>query len=451
MKTSFCIIGTGYVGMASAIGLAQIGHRVVGYDIIRERIRGLKDGITPYRETGLSAALEAQLAGGNLTFVEELAEAVEGASFVMLTVGTPSKNDGSADLSYLETAVDRLCELDIAGKTVVVRSTVPPGTTDRIADRLAGVASVVYAPEFLREGSALEDFLDPDRIVIGARDSAAADAYGAAFDDLDKPVFVTYPREAELIKAFSNAYLALKISFANEVADMCDAVDANALHVLAGVGSDRRIGPAFMAPGIGYGGPCFDKDVRALHNTASRLDTGRELLSATLRVNDAQPLRIIGMLEDELGGTVRDLDIGVWGLTFKAGTDDLRDSLALKIVDELLARGARVRAFDPSVEGPHTMVRCHLASSPLDVLDSDALLVLTEWPIFRTIEPEVIATSLRQPVVVDGRNVLDAAALAALGIRYRGVGRRADPDAFDDAGAAMRPGGHLYLNGEVAV
>lgn len=450
--STFCIVGTGYVGMASSIGLASLGHRVVGYDIIRERVRGLNNGVMPYQEAGLGAALERQLVTGRLRFVEELAEGLAGADFVMVTVGTPSRPDGSADLSYLESAISMLEAHDLRGKTLVIRSTVPPGTTDRIAERLRGLASVIYAPEFLREGTALQDFLDPDRIVIGARDPVDADAYAAVFADLERPVIVTPPREAELIKAFSNAFLALKISFANEVANMCDAVDADALHVLAGVGSDRRIGRAFMAPGIGYGGPCFDKDVRALHSTAGGLQTSRELLSATLRVNHAQPLRIIAMLEEELGTSVKDLEVGVWGLTFKAGTDDVRDSLAIRIVDELIDRGARVRAFDPSVDGAHPLVRCQVVSSPLEALDAHALLVLTEWPQFREIPVQAVSDRLRRPIVIDGRNVLDGKALAACGIRYRGVGRRSEPRDYESGANLSRSGGvRRYDDDGVAV
>ncbi|GAC1490622.1 MAG: UDP-glucose/GDP-mannose dehydrogenase family protein [Vulcanimicrobiaceae bacterium] len=422
MRT-FCIVGTGYVGMASAIGFAEFGHQVVGYDIIRERVRGLQNGITPYNEAGLSSALHAHLATGRLRFEETLERAVSDAEYVVIAVGTPSHADGSADLSYLYAAIDSLLELDLAGKTLVVRSTVPAGTTEFIAERMHGVAAVLHAPEFLREGSALHDFLHPDRVVVGANSREAATSYLALFEDLGVPLIATSPGEAELIKGFSNAYLALKISFANEVANVCDALQADALSVLHGIGNDSRIGKLFLQPGIGYGGPCFDKDVRSMHHVASELDSSRELLAATLRVNEAQPRRIVDMLEEELG-RLDGISIGVWGLTFKAGTDDVRDSLAIKIVDDLIERGAHVRAFDPAVTGPHTMIHCEIVDSPLTVLDADALLVLTEWPMFRLVPVETIRERLRRGVVVDGRNVLDHHALAAAGLHYRGVGRR---------------------------
>ena len=236
--------------------------------------------------------------------------------------------------------------IDLTGKTLVIRSTVSVGSTDFIADRLRGTASVLHAPEFLREGSALKDFLDPDRVVVGASPLEDARPFLSLFEHLGKPLITTSPREAELIKGFSNAYLALKTSFANEVANLCDAVDADALVVLAGIGNDTRIGKLFLQPGIGYGSPRFDKDVRSMHHIAGENDSSRELLAATLRVNEAQPRRIVDTLEEEVG-RLDGLTIGVWGLTFKAGTDDVRDSLAIKIVADLEARGARVCAFRP--------------------------------------------------------------------------------------------------------
>ncbi len=411
--------------MASAIGFAEFGHDVVGYDIIRERVRGLQNGITPYNEAGLSTALQRHLEMRRISFVESLAEAISGAEFVVIAVGTPSRADGSADLSYLYAAIDSLLDLDLSGKTLVIRSTVPVGTTDFIADRLRGIAAVLHAPEFLREGSALNDFLNPDRVVVGGNPIEATHRFLELFAHLGKPLVATSPREAELIKGFSNAFLALKISFANEVANLCDAVDADALAVLGGIGNDTRIGTQFLQPGIGYGGPCFDKDVRSMHHVAGKHDSSRELLAATLRVNEYQPRRVVDVLEEELG-RLDGLSIGVWGLTFKAGTDDVRDSLAIKIVDDLVSRGAHVRAFDPAVSGSHTMIHCELADSPIDALEADALLVLTDWPIFRQISVATIASRLRRNVVVDGRNALDHRALAQAGVRYRGVGRRAD-------------------------
>jgi len=428
MPKNICIVGTGYVGMASAIGLAELGCRVVGYDIMTERIAGLRAGITPYREAGIDEPLRRHLATGMVSFVTDLHAAVAGARFVILTVGTPSKQDGSADLSSLHAAVNALLAAPLAPSTIVaVRSTVPPGTTEELARVLDGRARVIYAPEFLREGSALHDFLHPDRIVVGSESIDTATAYAALFESLEAPVLLTSIRNAELIKGVSNAFLALKISFANEIANLCGEVGADAAEVLRGVGYDRRIGSAFLAPGIGFGGPCFEKDVRSLRHVARSFGMGYELLSATLRINNAQPKRIVDTLERELG-SLRGMTVAVWGLAFKAGTDDVRDSLALRVLADLVERGARPVAYDPAVRTAMLPEGCRIAPSALDAANNaDALLVLTEWPSFREVEPAALAMRLRRGVVVDGRNLFDPERFAAAGLRYRGVGRSLDP------------------------
>jgi UDPglucose 6-dehydrogenase len=423
LRRRVCIVGTGYIGVATAIGLAELGHDVTGYDITRERVVGLAAGVTPYRETGLGARLKAQLTAGNVHFFESLEHATDGADFIIICVGTPSMPDGAADLSALDVVVTQLGALPLGDATVVLRSTVPCGTTDKV-DAALWRQRVLYAPEFLREGRALEDFLNPDRIVIGATSSAAALEYAALFSGLTCPVITTTYRDAELIKAYSNVFLAMKISFANEVANFCDEAGADAPTVLEAIGADKRIGAQFLHPGIGFGGPCFEKDLRSVQRQAANFGVESALVSTTLRINQCQPVHIVDMLEESLGG-LNGFRIAVWGLTFKAGTDDVRDSLALRIVDDLRRRGAHVVAYDPAVPGPHTMVRCELASSALAAIDgADGLLVLTEWSEFAAIAPREIHTRLRHKVVVDGRNLLDGAALAATGVRYRGVGRR---------------------------
>jgi UDPglucose 6-dehydrogenase len=430
------IVGTGYVGMASAIGFAEFGFNVVGYDVQHDRIADLARGIAPYHEAGIAESLQRHLTAGRLSFVDDLKEAVEGSDVIVIAVGTPSMRDGSSDLSYLRAAVDALAACDVAGSTIVLRSTVPVGTTEVIAERFRGVADVVFAPEFLREGTAVPDFLDPDRIVVGAPSIVEAQAYSDLFAHLDKPLIVTSYRNAELIKQFSNAFLAMKISFANEVANFCDAVDADALDVLNGVGHDRRIGGAFFGPGIGFGGPCFEKDLSSLYFQASAVDTPFELIGATLRINQRQPMRVVDLLESELG-SLSGTHLGVWGLAFKGGTDDVRDSLALRVVDELIARGAHISAYDPAVSGTSPRIGCALARTALDAAaNSDALLVLTDWPQFRDVDPHAIGKRIRRGLVVDGRNVLDGSAIAAAGMRYLGIGRRSLPstiETWDDA------------------
>jgi UDPglucose 6-dehydrogenase len=429
MRKSICIIGTGYVGMASAIGLAELGADVVGYDVLPERVADLQRGHAPYREARIDELLRKNLDRGRMRFTSVHADAVRGAGLILISVGTPSSDDGAADLRGLWQCVHQLAQSDLSAcDGVVLRSTVPPGTSDEIAATLGRHVPVVYAPEFLREGNAVADFLAPDRTVVGGDDLTASIAYARLFESLGAPVMLTTRRNAELIKAASNAFLAMKITFANEIANLCDALGADADDVLRGVGYDRRIGSAFLMPGIGFGGPCFEKDLKSLRRIAERTKVHCDLANATLTANAHQPRRIVEMVIEELGG-LRERTIAVWGLAFKAGTDDVRDSLAVRIVEDLTARGARVRAFDPSVHAAALPAGASFARSALDAAEgADALLVLTEWPEFAGISPAAIAAALGTGVVIDGRNVLDAERISAAGLRYRGLGRFAEPE-----------------------
>lgn len=423
MDRTICTIGTGYVGMASMIGLAELGWAVNGYDILAERVRKLQNGVAPYREAGIEAALHAHLANGRLAFFESLADAAGRADLIIVAVGTPAREDGSADLSSLYTAVEELAKLHLTTwPTVVIRSTVPPGTSDHLAQLVEGWGELVYAPEFLREGSAVYDFLHPDRIVVGSDNPGAAVPYVKLFESLQKPVLFTSRSNAELIKCGSNAFLALKISFANEIANLCDALGATSDDVLRGIGYDRRIGSQFLNPGIGFGGPCFEKDVKSIEHVAAKHNIGRELFSATLRVNFAQQNRIVQLVEEAVG-PVEGLTVGVWGLAFKAGTDDVRDSLAIRIIDGLAQRGATIVAYDPAVHVTTLPKGSRLVQTAVEAADCDVLLVLTEWPQFAAISPHAYAPLIRRRVVIDGRNVLDASRVVAAGLAYRGVGR----------------------------
>jgi UDPglucose 6-dehydrogenase len=408
--------------MASMIGLAELGWCVNGYDIMEDRVRKLQEGIAPYREAGIEPALHKHLANGRLAFFTSLEKAVEGVDLIIVAVGTPARDDGSADLSSLYAVMQALTKLAPPNwPTIVIRSTVPPGTSNRLAALVEGWGELVYAPEFLREGSAVYDFLNPDRIVVGSDSASAAVPYVRLFESLQKPVVFTSRSNAELIKCGSNAFLALKISFANEVANLCDAVGATSDDVLRAIGYDRRIGSQFLNPGIGFGGPCFEKDVKSIQHIAGEYNVGRELFSATLRVNEAQQRRIVDLVVEEVG-SLEGLTIGVWGLAFKAGTDDVRDSLALRIIAMLAERGAKVVAYDPAVHVTTLPNGCSLATSALEAADADALLVLTEWPEFYRISPLTYAPLIRRRVVIDGRNVLDAERVAVAGLTYRGVG-----------------------------
>lgn len=423
MKSKVCIVGTGYVGMASAIGLAELGCDVVGYDVLRDRIAGLRAGITPYREAGIKELLNKNLAHKRVAFVDDFKAAAQGARFIILTVGTPAAADGSADLSGLHAAADAILAADLPDSAIVVlRSTVPAGTSAALAERLRGRHAVIYQPEFLREGSALYDFMHPDRIVIGADEHAAAIAYARLFEALHRPMLLTTLREAELIKGWSNAFLAMKISFANEVANFCSKIGANVDDVLRGVGYDSRIGELFLQPGIGFGGPCFEKDVKSMQHASLQHGEPARLLSAVLEVNEHQPRIVVQTLRDLLG-TLRGAEIGIWGLAFKAGTSDVRDSLALRVIEKLVEEGAILRAFDPGVHALPYRMRCELVQGPLEAAQADALLVLTEWPLFAGIDPGEYSPHVRRKIVVDGRNVLDPERIAAAGLNYYGIGR----------------------------
>jgi len=431
-RKKIAIIGTGYVGMACAIGFAEFGHTVVGYDILPERIRLLQRGMTPYREAGIAEALARHLSEDRASFVDDFDKAVAGADFIIIAVGTPSLGDGKADLSAVDSVVAHLSSMHLDGATVVLRSTVPPGTSDRVAAALRGKADVVYAPEFLREGSAVADFLSPDRVVAGAENAVAGRRYCELFAHLNRPMLVMSLIDAELVKAASNAFLAMKISFANQVANLCDGLEADALEVLGAVGHDRRIGGMFLQPGIGFGGPCFEKDLKSLIHVMNTANTNASLLEATLEINDKQPRRIVETIKDELGDDLSNLKFGVWGLTFKGGTNDLRDSLALRVVDEIMASGGQGVAYDPSYrDGATESQRFELAESALAAADADVLVVLTDWPQFAKIDEHAIAARVRRRLVIDGRNVLDASALRNAGMTYRGIGRRRTVDSLE--------------------
>jgi UDPglucose 6-dehydrogenase len=301
LRKPICIIGTGYVGMASAIGLAELGSDIVGYDVIPERIAGLQRGVAPYREEHIDELLRKNLARNRMRFTSDHADAVRGAGLILISVGTPASDDGSADLSGLWQCVHHLAKSDLSAcDGVILRSTVPPGTSDEVAAMLGGHVAVAYAPEFLREGSAVADFLAPDRTVVGGDDLRAVVAYARLFEPLGAPVMLTTRSNAELIKAASNAFLAMKITFANEIANLCDALGADSGDVLRGVGYDRRIGSQFLMPGIGFGGPCFEKDLKSLRRIAQRSNVRCELATATLTANDHQPRRIVELVSEEV-------------------------------------------------------------------------------------------------------------------------------------------------------
>jgi UDPglucose 6-dehydrogenase len=429
MRKHVCIIGTGYVGMASAIGLAELGADVVGYDVLPERIAALQRGVAPYREAHIDDLLRENIRRGRMRFTASHADAVRGAGLILISVGTPMSDDGSADLRALWQCVAELAKSDLrACDAVVLRSTVPAGTSDEVAAVLRRHVPVIYAPEFLREGSAVTDFLAPDRTVVGGDDLDAVCAYARWFEPLGSPLMLTTRRNAELIKAASNAFLAMKVTFANEIANLCDALGADADDVLRGVGYDRRIGSAFLMPGIGFGGPCFEKDLKSLRRIAEQSNVPFRLGDATLAANAYQPQRIVEMVAEEVP-SLHGATVAVWGLAFKAGTDDLRDSIALRIVEDLTSRGAIVRAFDPAIRAAPLPAGATFAPTAVAAAEgADVLLVLTEWPEFTRISPATIGNAIGNGIIIDGRNVLDAQRMWAAGLRYRGLGRAPKPE-----------------------
>jgi len=422
---NIAVIGTGYVGLTTGAYLAHLGHHVVCADVQPDKVARLCRGDVPIVEDGLDELVHEGLASHRLSFVLGAAIAAADAEFVFLCVPTPQGDDGAADLSYLEAAAAEIGPVLPVGSVVINKSTVPVGST-RIVERAMQRTdvSVVSNPEFLREGSAVHDCLNPDRIVIGADDHAAAIRVAGLYESLGAPLIVTDPASAETIKYASNAFLATKISFINAVANLCEAVGADVREVVLGMGYDKRIGFEFLRPGPGWGGSCFPKDTRALIRIGEDAGYDFSLLRGVVEVNDDQYERIARKIVRHAGGSVDGVTLAVWGLTFKARTDDLRESPALAIVRRLLAEGAIVRAFDPTVtEPPVDGVEVH--DDPyLACKGATVLAVLTEWDEFRWLDFEHVYEAMAVPCIVDARNLLDPAPLRRRGFTYEGVGRR---------------------------
>ena len=431
------VVGAGYVGLTTAACLAHLGHRVVCADLDVQRVERLRRGEIPIVEEGLADIVAATLASGNLTFEVGAASAANGADVVFLCVPTPQGPDGGADVRYIEAAAAEIASALRPGALVVNKSTVPVGSTRAVEDVLHRPdVAVVSNPEFLREGTAVTDFLNPDRVVIGADEQAAGERLAEVYAPLHAHVLVTDPASAETIKYASNGFLAMKISFVNAIAAMCEAVGANVDDVVEGIGSDARIGRSFLKPGPGWGGSCFPKDSKALVKIAADYGYDFTMMKGVIDVNEEQRRRMVGKVRKALGagpgGGLRGALVAVLGLTFKAGTDDLRDSPSLTMVRSLLASGATVRAFDPtvgaSVEEPKraTLDGIELVGDPLAAARGARVLVIaTEWPEFAKLDLAEVASAMApDAVVVDTRNLLDPAAVRAAGLSYDGVGRR---------------------------
>ena len=425
--TRLAIIGTGYVGLTTGVCFAHLGHDVVCADIDADKVARLGRGEVPIVEHRLDELRAEGLASGNLRFVVGAAAAVAEAEIVFLCVPTPQGEDGSADLSYVEAAATEIAPVLAYEAIVVNKSTVPVGST-RVVERVLQRPDVrvVSNPEFLREGSAVDDFLRPDRVVVGCEDRSAAIAVGALYDSVRAQVIVTDPASAETIKYAANAFLATKLSFVNAIAAICEGVGADVNDVMVGMGYDKRIGAEFLRPGPGWGGSCFPKDSRALLNIAHEAGYRFDLLAGVIAVNDEQFERVTDKIRVAAGGSLAGATIAVWGLTFKARTDDLRDSPSLEIIHRLLAAGATVQAFDPTVEGhkPGLPAELKLHTDAVSAtIGAQVLAVLTEWDDFRWINPSEVAAVMAGRQVVDGRNLLDRTNWQRAGFSHTGIGR----------------------------
>lgn len=429
------MIGTGYVGLVSGACFADFGHQVTCIDKNEEKIALLRSGGVPIYEPGLDQLVQRNVREGRLDFATDLTEAVRAADVVFIAVGTPSRRgDGHADLTYVHAAAEEIGAV-MDGFTVVVnKSTVPVGTGDEVEAlirkvRPDGDFAVVSNPEFLREGAAIDDFKRPDRVVVGTEDMRARDVMRELYRPLflnETPIVFTSRRTSELIKYAANAFLAMKITFINEMADLCEAVGANVQEVSKGIGLDGRIGSKFLHAGPGYGGSCFPKDTVALVRTAQEANAPLQLVEATVRVNDARKRAMAEKVIAACGGDVSGKTIAVLGLTFKPNTDDMREAPSLDIIPALQARGARVRAYDPAgIEEAEKLLKdVDYTTGPYLALEgADALVIITEWNEFRALDMDRVKAALKSPVVVDLRNIYDPAEMKEAGLAYTSVGR----------------------------
>ncbi len=418
------VFGAGYVGLVTGACVADLGHDVVVRDVLPEKIEALRAGRVPIHEPGLDELLARN--GDRLTFTTEVAEAVEGADVVYVAVGTPPTYSGDPDLSAVWTVVDELPRVD-RRVVVAMKSTVPVGTGRAVRHRLddRGLDNVGYVsnPEFTAEGTAVRDFLEPDRIVIGSFEEADGDVIQSLHAGIDAPVVRCDVPSAEMVKLAANAALVTRISFLNEIANVCEATGADVTTVAEGIGLDRRIGPAFLRAGIGYGGSCFPKDSLALKQLAANSGYNFQLLNAVIEVNELQKRRVIGKLERRIG-PLRGKRVALLGLAFKPGTDDMREAPSLVLAGRLLSEGAEVTAWDPVADGRAQLHGVEVADTALEALEgADAAVVVTEWPEVRDLDWAVAGERMRGKVVIDGRNGLDPAEMKALGFAYEGIGR----------------------------
>jgi len=427
-----CVVGVGYVGLITAAGFADLGNKVIALDIDKDKISKLKNSIMPIYEPGLEELVTRNVNAGRLTFTNDYSEALKGTEFVFIAVGTPSGVDGEADLQYVEAAAVAIAENMQEPLIIINKSTVPVGTGDWVADIVKNHQkepipfSVVSCPEFLREGSAINDFMNPHRTVLGSLDREAADKVAQLHLPLRAPIIITDLRTAEMIKYASNAFLATKISFINEIANICEALGADVKEVAVGMGYDKRIGPFFLDAGLGYGGSCFPKDVKALTHMAEEKGRHPQLLRAVMDINKDRRRMAVARIKEMLGEDLHGKTIGMFGLSFKPNTDDMRDAPSIDIAKSFLELGASVRAYDPVAmdNAKPLLPEVQMMPDPYTVAqDADAIVVNTEWNEFKQVDLERIREGMKTPVIFDGRNIYEPDKMKELGFKYRGVGR----------------------------
>ncbi|QHT68328.1 UDP-glucose/GDP-mannose dehydrogenase family protein [Rhodocytophaga rosea] len=428
------VVGTGYVGLVTGTCFAETGNEVTCVDIDVKKVEKLKNGIIPIYEPGLDILFERNIKAKRLRFTTDLAEGIKEAQIIFLALPTPPGEDGSADLKYILKVSDDLGPLLQDYTVIIDKSTVPVGTAEKVRDRIAKNAKVefdvVSNPEFLREGVAVEDFMKPDRVVIGTESEKAQKVLTHLYNPLVRqgnPIIFMDERSAEMTKYAANAFLATKITFMNEIANLCEKVGANVDHVRMGIGSDSRIGKRFLFAGIGYGGSCFPKDVQALAKTSEEYNYDFKILQSVMEVNEIQKTKLIPKIKDYFDGALKGKTIAVWGLAFKPYTDDIREAPSLINIKELLEAGAKVKAYDPeAAENVKNIFgnKITLTDGPYSALENaDALLIVTEWPLFRTPDFGVVSKLLKNKVIFDGRNLFDIAEMKELGYTYYSIGR----------------------------
>lgn len=429
---NLCVIGSGYVGLVTGACFADLGNNVTLVDIDEHKIEMLKQGKLPIYEPGLAEVVQRSAAAGRIHFTTSYEVGLKDTRFVFICVGTPSGVDGEADLQYVRSAAKSIAETMAHPLVIINKSTVPVGTGDwtrEIIERAqpAPIAfEVVSCPEFLREGAAIADFMNPDRTVLGSTNAEAAESVAKLYAPLDAPVVITDIRTAEMIKYASNAFLATRISFINEISIICERLGADVTEVARGMGIDKRIGPHFLQAGIGFGGSCFPKDVKALANMAQTHGMHPQLLNAVMEINAFQRRHITLKVREMLGGNINGKTIGILGLAFKQNTDDIRESPSLTVARSLLNQGAQVQAYDPVAmqNARQEVPEMRLCDHPYAAAeDADALLALTPWNEFKQLDMNRILNSMKQPILIDGRNMYDPDDMRALGFAYRGVGR----------------------------